>query len=114
MGMPRAGLPGPDSLLARLLLEEDPDHLRTIGFRGRRSQQARACSFAELESLIPSSYAGKVFRRDLASLFPDPETCRAGRGDEVVVVTGSIYLLGEIMARINPGRGPGEGRLQDF
>lgn len=77
-------------------------------------QQARACSFAELESLIPSSYAGKVFRRDLASLFPDPETCRAGRGDEVVVVTGSIYLLGEIMARINPGRGPGEGRLQDF
>jgi len=77
-------------------------------------QQARACSFAELESLIPPGYAGGVFRRDLASLFPDPETCRAGRGDEVVVVTGSIYLLGEVMTRISPGRGPGEGRLQDF
>jgi dihydrofolate synthase/folylpolyglutamate synthase len=77
-------------------------------------QQARACSFAELESLIPPGYSGRVFRRDLASLFPDPETCRAGHGDEVVVVTGSIYLLGEIMARISPGRGPGEGRLQDF
>ena len=31
-----------------------------------------------------------------------------------VVVTGSIYLLGEIMARLAPQRGPGEGRLQDF
>ena len=77
-------------------------------------QQSRACSFTELESLIPSSYTGRVFRRDLESLFPEPETCRAGRGDETVVVTGSIYLLGEIMARIHPAQGPGEGRLQDF
>jgi dihydrofolate synthase / folylpolyglutamate synthase len=77
-------------------------------------QQSRACSFTELESLIPASYPGRVFRRDLESLFPDSETCRAGRGDEIVVVTGSIYLLGEIMARIHPTEGPGEGRLQDF
>ena len=77
-------------------------------------QQARACSFSELEALIPASYAGKVFRRDLGSLFPNPQACEAGRDDDVVVVTGSIYLLGEVMARINPGQGPGEGRLQDF
>jgi dihydrofolate synthase/folylpolyglutamate synthase len=31
-----------------------------------------------------------------------------------VVVTGSIYLLGEVLARIEPDRGTGEGRLQDF
>jgi hypothetical protein len=39
---------------------------------------------------------------------------RRRAGDEIVVVTGSIYLLGEIMARIHPAEGPGEGRLQDF
>ena len=33
---------------------------------------------------------------------------------ETVVVTGSIYLLGEVLARVEPARGPGEGRLQDF
>jgi dihydrofolate synthase/folylpolyglutamate synthase len=31
-----------------------------------------------------------------------------------VVVTGSIYLLGEVLARLEPQRGPGEGHLQDF
>ena len=31
-----------------------------------------------------------------------------------VVVTGSIYLIGEVFERIEPGRGAGEGRLQDF
>ena len=31
-----------------------------------------------------------------------------------VVVTGSIYLLGEVLARIGPGTDAGEGRLQDF
>jgi dihydrofolate synthase/folylpolyglutamate synthase len=31
-----------------------------------------------------------------------------------VIVTGSIYLLGEVLARIEPERGAGEGRLQDF
>jgi dihydrofolate synthase/folylpolyglutamate synthase len=32
----------------------------------------------------------------------------------LVVVTGSIYLIGEVFERIEPGRGAGEGRLQDF
>jgi dihydrofolate synthase/folylpolyglutamate synthase len=29
-------------------------------------------------------------------------------------VTGSIYLIGEVLERIQPSRGMGEGRLQDF
>jgi dihydrofolate synthase/folylpolyglutamate synthase len=32
----------------------------------------------------------------------------------VLVLTGSIYLLGEVLARLEPERGAGEGRLQDF
>jgi dihydrofolate synthase/folylpolyglutamate synthase len=43
-----------------------------------------------------------------------PTHCTAGGADDVIVVTGSVYLLGEIMARLMPERGAGEGRLQDF
>jgi dihydrofolate synthase/folylpolyglutamate synthase len=33
-------------------------------------------------------------------LFPEPDRCTAGGTDDVVVVTGSIYLLGEVMGRL--------------
>jgi len=45
---------------------------------------------------------------------PDAHTCTVGGPDDTVVVTGSIYLLGEVLERIEPGRGAGEGKLQDF
>jgi dihydrofolate synthase/folylpolyglutamate synthase len=76
--------------------------------------QGRACGHAELEALVPANFGGRVFRATVAGLFPDARTCTAGGPDDVLVVTGSIYLLGEVMERIEPGRGPGEGRLQDF
>jgi dihydrofolate synthase/folylpolyglutamate synthase len=40
--------------------------------------------------------------------------CTAGGPDDSLLVTGSIYLLGEVLARLEPQRGPSEGRLQDF
>lgn len=72
-------------------------------------QQARACTHAELESYVPERFRGRVVRATLGELFPTPETCTAGGPQDVVVVTGSIYLLGEIMARIHPARDVGEG-----
>ena len=77
-------------------------------------QQARACTHAELEALIPKDFKGPVVRATVESLFPSTETCTAGGSEDVIVVTGSIYLLGEVMARLQPERGAGEGRLQDF
>jgi dihydrofolate synthase/folylpolyglutamate synthase len=47
-------------------------------------------------------------------LFPAPGICTAGGSDDVIVMTGSIYLLGEVLSRLEPQRGKGEGRLQDF
>jgi dihydrofolate synthase/folylpolyglutamate synthase len=79
-----------------------------------KPQQARACTFEELESLVPASFVGQTHRATVAELFPTPSRCTAGGKDDVTVVTGSIYLLGEILARIEPQRGSGEGRLQDF
>lgn len=77
-------------------------------------QQARSCSFEQLEKLIPSDFKGSVHRDKVELLFPGPDRCSVGGPRDTVVVTGSIYLLGEVLARLEPRRGPGEGRLQDF
>lgn len=77
-------------------------------------QQARACTFEQLEALVPSHYTGKISRTTVADVFPGPGQCTVGGAQDMVLVTGSIYLLGEVFARLEPQRGPGEGRLQDF
>lgn len=82
-----------------------------------RPKQERASSFEDLEALVPESLLarGGVRRRStVEALFPAPGVCAAGGGEDVVVVTGSIYLLGEILARLEPEHGAGEQRLQDF
>lgn len=77
-------------------------------------QQARACSHDELLAMVPADFSGPCRRAEVAQLFPATGGCAAGGPDDVLVVTGSIYLLGEVMARLAPQRGGGEGRLQDF
>ncbi len=82
-----------------------------------RPQQARASTFEELDALVPTEFfrtGGVLSRGTVEELFPSPGACAAGDSDDVLVVTGSIYLLGEVLARLEPGRGAGEGRLQDF
>jgi dihydrofolate synthase / folylpolyglutamate synthase len=77
-------------------------------------KQSRASSHEELEALMPAGYTGRVVRTSVEEAFPGPDQCAVGAPQQFVVVTGSIYLLGEVLARIDPSRGAGEGRLQDF
>ena len=77
-------------------------------------QQARACTFEQLEALVPPNYTGIIRRGTVAEIFPGADRCDVGGVSDVVLVTGSIYLLGEVLARLEPQRGPSEGRLQDF
>lgn len=79
-----------------------------------KPQQARACSFEELEALLPKSFTGPVSRSTVDELFPRPDACTAGGPGDMLLVTGSIYLLGEVLARLEPSGGTGEGGLQDF
>lgn len=67
--------------------------------------QPRACSVAELRALIPPAFAGPVRAGRVEALFPGPGRCAAGSPEEVVVVTGSLYLLGEVLARFRPALG---------
>ena len=76
--------------------------------------QARACTQDELAALLPADFGGRIVRSTVAGLFPAPRTCVAGGPADVVVVTGSVYLAGEVLERLAPERGTGEGRLQDF
>lgn len=62
--------------------------------------QPRACTHAELEALVPETFRGRVVRDSVENLFPARDTCTAGGPDDVIVVTGSIYLLGEVMPRL--------------
>jgi dihydrofolate synthase / folylpolyglutamate synthase len=85
---------------ARPLIETIARHAREIHFVVPR--QPRACSFDELESLVPARFraGGRIVRATVEELFPARDRCTAGAADDVVVVTGSIYLLGEVMGRL--------------
>lgn len=83
---------------ARPLIEVIARHAVEIHFVV--PQQPRACSHTELIALLPAAYRGRVVRATVSELFPERDRCTAGGPDDVIVVTGSIYLLGEVMARL--------------
>jgi dihydrofolate synthase/folylpolyglutamate synthase len=83
---------------ARPLIETICRHAAEVRFVV--PQQPRACSYEELEALVPAGFHGRIVRDTVASLFPAPDCCTAGGPDDVIVVTGSIYLLGEVMAQL--------------
>lgn len=97
---------------ARALLDVVCRHAREVHLVS--PHQARASSFEEMLALVPAERRGLVQRGALEAIFPDARTCTVGGPGDTIVVTGSIYLLGEVLERIEPDRGAGEGKLQDF
>ena len=83
---------------ARALIETVAKHAKEIHLVV--PGQPRSCSYAELEALVPTNFGGKVVRATVEGLFPAAEVCSAGDANDTLVVTGSIYLLGEVMARL--------------
>ena len=63
-----------------------------------RPDNERACSVDELAAFIPADFRGEVRRASVAELFPSPATCAAA--GETLVVLGSLYLVGEVLARL--------------
>lgn len=68
--------------------------------------QPRACSHADLTALVPALFEGRVVRATVEQLFPAADVCTAGSKGDVIVVTGSIYLLGEVLSRLTSGKNP--------
>ncbi|MES1167105.1 MAG: Mur ligase family protein, partial [Pseudomonadota bacterium] len=97
---------------ARALLDVVVRHAR--GLHLVTPHQVRATPAEAMLAMVPPA-SGVLVRLDsIAAIFPDATTCTLGETGDTVVVTGSIYLLGEVLERLEPGRGAGEGRLQDF
>ncbi len=66
----------------------------------------------------PTSFLKSCLGRDavetnLSALFPKAGCCAVGEPGDSIVVTGSIYLVGEVMERIQGVRSNDGGRLQD-
>jgi len=57
----------------------------------------KACTIAELRALIPHDFTGSVRQATVAEIFNAPQACQAD--GSVVVVLGSLYLAGEVLAR---------------
>jgi dihydrofolate synthase / folylpolyglutamate synthase len=76
-------------------------------------KQPRACSFEELEAALPKGLAGPVNRATVEAIFPRPGICSL-LGDDPVVITGSIYLLGECLERLLHHEPINQGILQDW
>ncbi|MDQ8203671.1 folylpolyglutamate synthase/dihydrofolate synthase family protein [Pelagicoccus sp. SDUM812003] len=78
-------------------------------------QQSRACSLEELASFVPDDFEGAVERGEIARIFPSKGVCSLDQhGAPPLVVTGSIYLIGEIWDRFLEESPLGQGALQDF
>jgi dihydrofolate synthase/folylpolyglutamate synthase len=63
-----------------------------------RPDNERACSVEELAKLVPADFRGSVRRASVTELFPSPNSCVAE--GETIVVLGSLYLVGEVLARL--------------
>lgn len=61
------------------------------------------CKAAELEllkTLVPENFYGNVVEASVAKLFPYPNFIELNTDGRSIVATGSIYLIGEILERI--------------
>ncbi len=63
-------------------------------------RQPRAADFDSLCREIPKSFRGGVFRSSIPGLFPVQGLCQWGSEAKTLVVTGSIYLVGEVADRL--------------
>ena len=75
--------------------------------------QNRATGYDELETHIPADFKGRILRDTVENAFPLPDSCAIGEPEDTILVTGSIYLIGEVLERMQNDR-PNEGRLQDW
>ncbi len=97
-------------LRGRALLEVVARHAKEIALF--MPGQSRATDFAVLEGFVPEGFRGKVARCRVDAAF-EAGRCYLGEPEDTVVVTGSIYLIGEILERLEEPAPVREGLLQD-
>jgi dihydrofolate synthase/folylpolyglutamate synthase len=74
-----------------------------------RPNQERATSTAFLQSCLDRD----AVETDLDALFPEAGRCSVGASGDTIVVTGSLYLIGEVLERIQGSSSQDGSGLQD-
>ena len=78
-------------------------------------RQDRALSSVALEKYLPNGFSGKVSHGKIEKIFPSKGICSLDVDTpHPLVVTGSIYLIGEVWDRYLEESPLGQGDLQDF
>ena len=78
------------------------------------TQQPRTATFDDLRKWVPGHSDFPVENSDKETLFPDQHTCAIGEPGDTIVVTGSIYLLGEVLERLTGQEAESGAALQDL
>ena len=110
-----AAYPSPTVVVGALGVDRARDLLAQVAPLAARlllvaPDNERACRPEQLAALVPSGIRAEVAPSTVAELFPTPGVCVAP-GDPVVVL-GSLYLVGEVLARFHGGPLPATA-LQD-
>lgn len=92
-----AGMTG-NELRARSLIPVIADYASRLYLVSPR--QPNATPSQTLEKYLPGEIKVPVSHKTVETLFPTPETCTAGAPGDTIVVTGSIYLVGEILKQL--------------
>lgn len=93
--------------------------LRTLAKHARRivlvrPEQERACMPETLRAYIPESFDGSILESDVRVLFPRKNNCSlATEKGESLIVAGSCYLAGEVIAALEGETNEEGAALQD-
>ncbi|MCB1120004.1 MAG: bifunctional folylpolyglutamate synthase/dihydrofolate synthase [Verrucomicrobiae bacterium] len=79
-----------------------------------KPDQPRSASFEDLRKWLPSGSDFPVVDADKVTLFPEAGCCAIGEPGDTIVVTGSIYLLGEVIERLSGQEVETGAALQDL
>ena len=97
---------------AEYLIPVAAKHARALYFL--EPKQPRAATFDDLQKYIPEASKVPVENSFIEQLFPEKEICSIGQPGDTIVVTGSIYLLGEVLERLTGVEKETGAALQDL
>ncbi len=96
---------------ARSLMAVASRHARELHLLA--PDQSRATPTDVLETCIPATNTAPVHHRQLEDIFPEVGVCTLGEAGDTIVVTGSLYLIGEVLERLTCATPVQQGKLQD-
>lgn len=96
---------------ARSLMAVVSHHARELHLLA--PDQSRATPTDVLETCIPKTNTAPIHHRQLEELFPAVGVCTLGEPGDTIVVTGSLYLIGEVLERLTCETPVQQGKLQD-